>query len=81
MAGSKGERVPVGASLLAMDVNDNAGSLIPRGVPASIASLLAPTGCKINQSNCACIQAWYSATPGSPSRGAQCANSPSPTGR
>ena len=30
--------------------------------------------------NCVCIQVWYSATPGSPSRGAQSANSPSPTG-
>src|SRR5450830_90856 len=33
----------VGASLLAMVVNDNAGSLIPRGVWPSIASKLAPT--------------------------------------
>ncbi len=30
--------------MLAMNVNDNAGSLIPRGVIASIASMLAPTG-------------------------------------
>jgi len=30
--------------MLAMDVNDNAGSLTPSGVPASIASMLAPTG-------------------------------------
>jgi len=30
--------------LLAMDVNDNAGSLTPRGVLKSIASKLAPTG-------------------------------------
>ena len=27
-----------------MDVNDNVGSLIPSGVPATIASMLAPTG-------------------------------------
>jgi hypothetical protein len=30
--------------MLAMDVNDNAGSLIPRGALESIASMLAPTG-------------------------------------
>ena len=30
--------------MLAMVVNDNAGSLIPRGVSAIIASMLAPTG-------------------------------------
>ncbi len=30
--------------MLAMDVNDNAGSLTPRGVRDSIASMLAPTG-------------------------------------
>jgi len=30
--------------MLAMVVNDNAGPLTPRGVLASIASLLAPTG-------------------------------------
>ncbi|RAI68137.1 hypothetical protein DOZ80_17180 [Pseudomonas fluorescens] len=35
---------PVGASLLAMDVNDNAGCLNPRGVSAFFASKLAPTG-------------------------------------
>jgi len=29
--------------MLAMDVNDNAGSLTPRGVLSSIASRLAPT--------------------------------------
>ncbi|MNE54204.1 hypothetical protein D3C80_1489680 [compost metagenome] len=34
----------VGASLLAMVVNDNAGSLTPRGDLLSIASRLAPTG-------------------------------------
>jgi hypothetical protein len=34
----------VGASSLAMDVNDGAGDLIPRGVLLSIASELAPTG-------------------------------------
>ncbi len=32
--------------MLAMVVNDDAGSLIPRGAPSSIASMLAPTeGC------------------------------------
>ncbi|MDQ0122840.1 hypothetical protein J2W17_001787 [Pseudomonas lini] len=35
---------PVGASLLAMDVNDNAGYLEVRGALESIASRLAPTG-------------------------------------
>ena len=35
-------RNPVGASRLAMDVNDDAGSLTPRGVLKSIASKLAP---------------------------------------
>jgi hypothetical protein len=30
--------------MLAMDVNDNAGNLIPRGVLGFIASMLAPTG-------------------------------------
>jgi hypothetical protein len=30
--------------MLAMVVNDNAGSLIPSGVPESIASMLVPTG-------------------------------------
>ncbi|MGF6091815.1 hypothetical protein [Pseudomonas sp. 18173] len=34
----------VGASVLAMDVNDNAGCLNPRGVSAFFASKLAPTG-------------------------------------
>jgi hypothetical protein len=34
----------VGASMLAMDVNDNAGCLTPRGDLKSIASVLAPTG-------------------------------------
>ncbi len=29
--------------MLAMDVNDNAGNLMPRGTPATIASKLAPT--------------------------------------
>jgi hypothetical protein len=33
----------VGASLLAMDVNNNAGYLTPRGVLGSFASKLAPT--------------------------------------
>ncbi|AWY40302.1 hypothetical protein DKY63_10510 [Pseudomonas putida] len=36
-------RNPVGASLLAMVVNDNAGCLIPRGDLKFIASRLAPT--------------------------------------
>ncbi|AWY44075.1 hypothetical protein DKY63_30865 [Pseudomonas putida] len=36
--------IPVGASLLAMDVNDNAGCLSARGVWSTIASRLAPTG-------------------------------------
>ncbi|OPK10583.1 hypothetical protein BZ163_09345 [Pseudomonas sp. VI4.1] len=40
-------RSAVGASLLAMVVNDNAGSLTPRGVLRFIASKLAPTQ-KIN---------------------------------
>ncbi|AWY38445.1 hypothetical protein DKY63_00400 [Pseudomonas putida] len=35
---------PVGAGLLAMVVNDNVGSLTPRGVLSFIASRLAPTG-------------------------------------
>ncbi len=35
---------PVGASLLAMDVNDNAGYLIDRVVQTFFASKLAPTG-------------------------------------
>jgi hypothetical protein len=30
--------------MLAMDVNDDAGHLMPRGVLESIASMLAPTG-------------------------------------
>jgi hypothetical protein len=33
----------VGASMLAMDVNDNAGSLMTRSVFKTIASMLAPT--------------------------------------
>jgi hypothetical protein len=37
-------QIPVGASLLAMDANDNAGSLTPSGVLGFIASRLAPTG-------------------------------------
>ncbi|KPU60839.1 hypothetical protein AN403_4565 [Pseudomonas fluorescens] len=36
--------IPVGASLLAMDVNDNAGWQVPRCALKSIASKLAPTG-------------------------------------
>ncbi|AWY38533.1 hypothetical protein DKY63_00890 [Pseudomonas putida] len=39
----------VGASLLAMVVNDNAGNLMPRGVRGSIASRLAPTGVVIHK--------------------------------
>jgi hypothetical protein len=35
---------PVGASLLAMEVNDDAGSLTPRGALRFFASKLAPTG-------------------------------------
>ncbi|MVV48220.1 hypothetical protein EJA72_08185 [Pseudomonas sp. PB120] len=35
---------PLGASLLAMVVNDNAGGLIPLGALGTIASRLAPTG-------------------------------------
>ncbi|PYY68144.1 hypothetical protein CRX42_23365 [Pseudomonas jessenii] len=44
-------RVPVGASLLAMDVNDNAGSLMPRSAASTIASKLAPTGSEISFSD------------------------------
>ncbi|PYY69735.1 hypothetical protein CRX42_15050 [Pseudomonas jessenii] len=36
-------RLSVGASLLAMDVNDDAGNLAPRVILESIASRLAPT--------------------------------------
>ncbi|BFT63144.1 hypothetical protein PMm318_A39030 [Pseudomonas moorei] len=36
--------IPVGASLIAMVANDNAGSLMPRGGLQFIASKLAPTG-------------------------------------
>ncbi|VVM86989.1 hypothetical protein PS659_02640 [Pseudomonas fluorescens] len=35
--------IPVGASLLAMVVNDDAGNLTPRGALRFIASRLAPT--------------------------------------
>jgi len=38
----------VGASLLAMDANDKAGNLKPRGVLRLFASKLAPTGMVIN---------------------------------
>jgi hypothetical protein len=38
---------PVGASLLAMDVNDDAFILSLRGAHESIASKLAPTGFKV----------------------------------
>jgi hypothetical protein len=31
--------------MLAMDVNDDVGNLIPRGALRFIASMLAPTGC------------------------------------
>jgi hypothetical protein len=41
----------VGASLLAMVVNDNAGSLIPRGVLRFFASELAPTGVGVEVCN------------------------------
>ncbi|EJN35359.1 hypothetical protein PMI35_00206 [Pseudomonas sp. GM78] len=37
-------RSTVGASLLAMEVNDDAGNLIPRGALRFFASMLAPTG-------------------------------------
>jgi hypothetical protein len=36
--------IPVGASMLAMVVNDDAGNLTPRGALRFIASMLAPTG-------------------------------------
>ena len=36
--------VPAGASLLAMEVNDNAGNQTPRGALGFLASKLAPTG-------------------------------------
>jgi hypothetical protein len=39
-----GDAIPVGASLLAMVVNDNAARLILRGALRFIASKLAPTG-------------------------------------
>ena len=41
-------RAPVGASMLAMVVNDDAGSLTPRGVLGFIASVLAPTGAGVS---------------------------------
>jgi hypothetical protein len=41
--GYKANAIPVGASLLAMVVNDNARNLTPRGVLQLIASKLAPT--------------------------------------
>ncbi|MCP2020033.1 UNVERIFIED_ORG: hypothetical protein J2Y84_004294 [Pseudomonas reinekei] len=37
-------KIPVGASLLAMEVNDDVGSLAPRGALRFFASKLAPTG-------------------------------------
>ncbi|CAI8783113.1 hypothetical protein EMIT0P218_10213 [Pseudomonas sp. IT-P218] len=37
-------RSPVGAGLPAMEVNDDAGSLTPRGALSFFASKLAPTG-------------------------------------
>ncbi|AFY20332.1 hypothetical protein PputUW4_03137 [Pseudomonas sp. UW4] len=44
MALAAGENTnPVGASLLAMVVNDNAGCRVPRGALGFIASRLAPT--------------------------------------
>ncbi|MFL8992265.1 hypothetical protein Q7W64_29715, partial [Pseudomonas sp. LLb12B] len=39
----RAEQIPVGASLLAMIVNDNASLLAKRGALESIASKLAPT--------------------------------------
>ncbi|AWY38860.1 hypothetical protein DKY63_02600 [Pseudomonas putida] len=39
---------PVGASLLAMDVNENTGCLIPIGARTTIASMLAPTGASLS---------------------------------
>jgi hypothetical protein len=41
--------IPVGASTLAMVVNDDAGCLMPRGVLETIASMLAPTGLAVKQ--------------------------------
>jgi hypothetical protein len=35
--------IPVGASMLAMVVNDNEGNLAPRGALGFFASMLAPT--------------------------------------
>jgi len=40
---------PVGASLLAMEINDNAGNQAARVVHASIASRLAPQGMRVTQ--------------------------------
>ena len=34
--------------MLAMDVNENAGSLMPRGAASTIASVLAPTGDRVD---------------------------------
>jgi hypothetical protein len=51
----------VGASLLAMVVNDDVGCLNPRGVPASIASKLAPTGiggARKSQVGCQAASLW-----------------------
>ncbi|PPA05708.1 hypothetical protein C4E44_02465 [Pseudomonas sp. MWU12-2312b] len=42
---------PVGASLLAIMANDNAVSLIPRGVLGFIASELVPTGSAVSSSD------------------------------
>jgi len=42
---------PVGASLLAMVVNDDAGILGRRGVLRFFASMLAPTGGAVRQQN------------------------------
>jgi len=47
--------------LLAMDVNDNAGCLNPRGVPAFFASRLAPTGGNVficGQVGCQAASLW-----------------------
>lgn len=55
---------PVAASLLAIMANDNAVSLIPRGVLGFIASELAPTGFGCQFFRLACT----AATPSLPSK-------------
>ncbi|RZO08509.1 hypothetical protein EKG40_11315 [Pseudomonas moorei] len=49
----KPRTIPVGASLLAMDVHENAGSQTPRGVLKSIASKFVPTEAFAVQANAA----------------------------